>query len=63
MEEAVYPKWKYHPKAEALLIHSAAQEEAIGPMWVNSPAEFAALTEEVAAEPPNKNTKAKKARG
>lgn len=57
MTEKTYPRWKYHPSAEPLLIVSAAQEEAIGPAWGESPAEFAAKTDAVVvAEPPKKNT-------
>lgn len=35
-----YPKWKYHAKLEAKIVHSEDEEKALGKEWAESPAEF-----------------------
>lgn len=40
-----YPKWKYHATREPVLVHSAAEAEALGTEWGDSPAEAQAIKE------------------
>ena len=35
-----FPKWKYHPKHEALIARNAEEERALGRGWVNTPNEL-----------------------
>lgn len=37
MEFAAYPKWKYHAKKGAVIIKNAAEEEALGKGWQDTP--------------------------
>jgi hypothetical protein len=34
-----YPKWLYHPTREAVVVLDEAAHKALGPGWVESPAE------------------------
>lgn len=49
-----YPKWKYHRAEQAQIVESPAEEEALGPGWADSPAEF-----EQAPEPEPKKKRQK----
>lgn len=40
-----YPRWRYHATEEALIVRSAAQDEALGPGWADSPSAFGRDTE------------------
>lgn len=39
MATVSYPKWKYHWKDAAVIIHTADQEKLLGPDWKDSPAD------------------------
>jgi hypothetical protein len=49
-----FPKWKYHEEYEEKVVQSAEEEKALGPEWVDSPAEFGKVT-----APDGKELKAK----
>lgn len=34
-----FPKWKYHAEKEAVIVHTAEEEAALGGLWVDSPAD------------------------
>lgn len=38
-----FPKWKYHATESARIVHSRAEEAALGDGWMNSPAELQAI--------------------
>lgn len=40
MEKVEYPKWKYHPNKEAIIVHSKQEERKLGSAWVDSPADY-----------------------
>lgn len=40
-----YPKWKYHAVEEATIVKSAEEDQALGPEWVESPAETQKIVE------------------
>lgn len=40
----MYPTWKYHATAGALLVQSLEEEEALGAGWADSPAAFGVIT-------------------
>jgi hypothetical protein len=39
-----FPKWKYHPSKEAVIVGNKDAEEALGEGWFNSPADFGVET-------------------
>lgn len=41
-----YPMWKYHKTNEPKLVHSEAEEKALGPGWADTPAAFELEIEE-----------------
>lgn len=43
-ELSSYPKWKYHPEKEAVVIESIQEEKELGPGWFDSPAAFGVET-------------------
>lgn len=50
MEDTKWPRWRYHEekKPEGKIVQSAEENEALGPGWVDTPADFAkvAITED-----------------
>jgi hypothetical protein len=42
-----YPKWKYHPDKEPLIVPDADSENALGSDWYDSPAEATQALEAV----------------
>lgn len=42
MEDIKWPRWRYHKelKPEGKIVHSAAENEALGAGWVDSPTQF-----------------------
>ena len=40
----MYPKWKYHPEKEAVIVASEQQEKELGKGWVESPADYGVET-------------------
>lgn len=36
----VYPSHRYHPTEGSKIVHSEAEDAALGPQWVHSPAEY-----------------------
>ena len=45
-----YPKWKYHPDKEPVMVPDAIEEEALGPDWFDRPDEAQRKKEELAAQ-------------
>lgn len=41
MENINYPKWKYHATKQAVVVHDAKEEKALGKDWEDTPAAFA----------------------
>lgn len=35
-----FPKFKYHPELEAVIVHTPDEETALGDGWYNTPADF-----------------------
>lgn len=44
MEKVEYPKWKFHPEKEAVIVQSQKEERKLGPDWADSPAEYGVET-------------------
>lgn len=63
MEKVQYPKWKYHPKKEALIVQSHAEEKALGSGWFESPADFSIESESDTKSDKEGDEKKKKASG
>lgn len=42
-----YPKWKYHAKKEAVIVHSEEEEQGLGKGWHEAPVEKEEKQEEV----------------
>ena len=40
MEKIEYPKWKYHATKDPIIVESKLEDDALGPEWVNSPADM-----------------------
>lgn len=57
-----FPSWRYHKDKEAVIIHSEAEEKALGAGWVESPADVDAAPIAVEAEPEQEKPKPKRGR-
>lgn len=55
-----YPGWRYHASGEKKLVHNEQDDEALGPMWFDSPVKAAAAADrgtplpDAAAAPPRR---------
>jgi hypothetical protein len=45
-----YPKWKYHPQKEAVIVQNYIEEKALGTDWYNTPTEVAKAMEQLAEQ-------------
>lgn len=44
IENATYPKWKYHPEERAVVVVSPQDERELGDGWFDSPAHYGVET-------------------
>jgi hypothetical protein len=45
-----YPKWKYHPQKQAVIVQNYIEEKALGTDWYNTPMEVANAMEQLAEQ-------------